>query len=155
MVTMMMGVGGVLSIKGTVLVAVLAVGGFGTALAFLPGSPVWRGFNPPKTIVVAEEQPEPAIGAEAGAGTGDPAGGIEEPRTLEIITLLGRDAIPAILEDRVAFVTGAEAAAQMAPADRVIGVSVGDDHRAYSTSQLSSHEVVNDTIGGIPVAVTW
>lgn len=144
---------GDLSIKGTILVAVLAVGGFATLLAFLPGSPVWQIFNPPETIVIAETQP--GVGTEADAGTGDSATAVEDPRTFEIITLLGRDAIPAIPEERVAFVTGAEAAAQMAPADRVIGVSIGDDHRAYSTSQLSSHEVVNDTIGGIPVAVTW
>jgi hypothetical protein len=139
-------VGWLMSIKGTVLVAALAVGGLVAALSVLPGSPVWRIFNPPKTVAVA---------SEADAGSSQPAVPATPPRTLEIITLLSKDAIPAILEDEVAFVTGAVAEAQMAPSDRVIGVSIGDDHRAYSTAQLSSHEVVNDTIGGVPVAVTW
>lgn len=133
-----------MSIKGTILLATLAVGGFAAVLSVLPGSPVWRIFNPPRTVAITSE-----TGADPGSATAEP------PRTLEIITLLSKDAIPAILEDRVAFVTGAEAEAQMAPSDRVIGVSIGGDHRAYSTAQLSSHEVVNDTIGGIPLAVTW
>jgi len=137
-------VGWWMSIKGMVLLAALAVGGFAALLSVLPGSPVWRIFNPPMTV---------AITSETGA---DPTGAPPEPpRKFEIITLLARDAIPAILENRVAFLTGVEAEAQMAPSDRVIGVSIGNDHRAYSTAQLSSHEVVNDTIGGVPVAVTW
>lgn len=133
---------GWMSIKGTVLLAALAAGGVGALLSVLPGSPVYRILNPPKTIAIASD-PSDGVSADV------------EPRTFEIITLLSRDAIPAISEDRVAFVTGEAAEAQMAPADRVIGVSIGDDHRAYSTAQLSSHEVVNDTIGGIPLAVTW
>lgn len=146
-----MDVGWWMSIRGTVLLAALAVSGFAAVLSVLPGSPVWRVFNPPKTVEITSER-----GAEQASAPPDSAVEVAEPtRTFEIITLLSKDAIPAILEDRVAFLTGAEAEAQMAPSDLVIGVSIGDDHRAYSTAQLSSHEVVNDTIGGIPVAVTW
>jgi len=133
-----------MSIKGTVLLTVLAAGGFAALLSVLPGSPVWRIFNPPKTVDITSERGDDQANSP-----------LEPPRTLGIITLLSKDAIPAILEDRVVFLTGAQAEAQMAPSDRVIGVSIGDDHRAYSTAQLSSHEVVNDTIGGVPVAVTW
>ena len=43
----------------------------------------------------------------------------------------------------------------MIATSRVIGVSINGDHRAYSTAQLSSHEVVNDTVGGLPIVVTW
>ena len=134
-----------MSIKGTILLTTLAVGGVGALLSAVPGSPVARLLHPPKTIQIANGTDD---------GVADPRDSAEV-RKLEIITLLPKDAIPAITEDRVAFVTGEAADAQMAPADRVIGVSVGGDHRAYSTSQLSSHEVVNDTIGGVPVAVTW
>ena len=74
-------------------------------------------------------------------------------RSLDIRTVLPKDAIPAILNP--IFVSGAEADAQMVPQDLVIGVSIDGDHRAYSTSQLSSHEVVNDTVGGRPIVVTW
>ncbi len=74
-------------------------------------------------------------------------------RSLDIRTVLPKDAIPAILNP--VFVSGVDADAQMVPQDLVIGVSIDGDHRAYSTSQLSSHEVVNDTVGGRPIVVTW
>jgi hypothetical protein len=43
------------------------------------------------------------------------------------------------------------------PSDRleVIGVSIDGDARAYSIWKLSSHEVVNDIVGGRHVAVTY
>jgi hypothetical protein len=131
-----------LSIKGSTLLAALAVGGFGALMAILPGSPIFSIFNPPLSVAFPEAKSDGAPTSSANP-------------TLEIITLLPKDGIPAIMEDRVSFLTGAEAAAQMLPSDRIIGLSVDGDHRAYSTAQLSSHEVVNDTVGGIPVAVTW
>ena len=96
------------------------------------------------------DEPTPTLGATATptiAPLPTPA------RSLDIRTVLPKDAIPAILNP--IFVSGAEADAQMVPQDLVIGVSIDGDHRAYSTSQLSSHEVVNDTVGGRPVVVTW
>jgi len=39
--------------------------------------------------------------------------------------------------------------------DRVIGVQVGDKARAYPLLVLSSHEIVNDALGGRPIAVTY
>ncbi len=39
--------------------------------------------------------------------------------------------------------------------DRVLGVAVGKDARAYPTRILDRHEIVNDTIGGRPLAVVW
>lgn len=135
-----------LSIKGTILLAALVVGGFGALMAVLPGSPIFSIFNPPQTIAFPEVEPS---GATTSASTP------HSTRAMKIITLLPKDAIPMIMEDRVSFLSGTEAAAQMLPSDRIVGLSVEGDHRAYSTAQLSSHEVVNDTVGGIPVAVTW
>ena len=77
---------------------------------------------------------------------------ITEPR-YDIITVLGYDAIPAILNPEFAAATEAEE--WMAPSEQVIGLSVNGDHRAYSIPLLSRHEIVNDTVGGKPVAVTW
>jgi len=85
----------------------------------------------------------------AGNGTA-PAG---ETLNLEIIIILGKDGIPAILDPQ--FVSGAEAAEQMLDSERVLGVSINGDHRAYPLNQLSRHEIVNDEVGGVPVAVTW
>ena len=37
----------------------------------------------------------------------------------------------------------------------VIGVEFDGDARAYSVPLLSNHEIVNDTVGGVKLAVTW
>lgn len=39
--------------------------------------------------------------------------------------------------------------------DRVIGVSIGGVSRAYPLVILNCHEIVNDTLGGVPIAVTY
>jgi hypothetical protein len=72
---------------------------------------------------------------------------------LKIITLLPFDAIPAILEPR--FLSDEEAREQYAEAELVLGVSIDGDSRAYSVPYLSSREIVNDVVGGQPIAVTW
>jgi hypothetical protein len=41
------------------------------------------------------------------------------------------------------------------PEDRVLGVVIGGEARAYPVSVLNCHEIVNDTLGGTPVAVTY
>ena len=74
-------------------------------------------------------------------------------RDLEIVTLLRKDAIPAILEPE--FLTVAEADEQMQDDELVIGVSIDGDSRAYSVNMLSRHEIANDVVGGKSVAVTW
>ena len=73
--------------------------------------------------------------------------------SLDIITVLGKDGIPAI--DNPRFVGPGEADQQMQSFERVLGVSINGDHRAYPLNMLSRHEIVNDTGGGVPVAVTW
>jgi len=73
--------------------------------------------------------------------------------SLDIITILGKDGIPSI--DNPQFVGPDEADQQMQSYERVLGVSINGDHRAYSLNMLSRHEIVNDTVGGVPVAVTW
>lgn len=125
-----------MSVRSTWIVVGIAFAAFVGLLTQLPGTPVWRLFNPTITVAVA--------------GT---SGATGEPAELEIVSVLPRDAIGAILEPR--FVSGEEAEAQIVAESRVIGVSVNGDHRAYSTAHLSSHEVVNDTVGGVPLVVTW
>ena len=77
----------------------------------------------------------------------------ETALNLQIITILGKDGIPSI--DNPQFVTQDEADNQMLFDERVLGVSINGDHRAYSLNMLSRHEIVNDTVGGVPIAVTW
>lgn len=72
---------------------------------------------------------------------------------LQIITLLPPDAIPAI--NNPSFITAEEADGQLRLTDLVIGVSINGEHRAYGAAFLSAHEIVNDTLGGRAIAVTW
>jgi len=72
---------------------------------------------------------------------------------LEIVTLLPPDAIPAFTFPEYYSVNDANR--EYAPDELVIGVEFKGDARAYSVSLLSRHEIVNDTVGGIHLAVTW
>jgi hypothetical protein len=72
---------------------------------------------------------------------------------LEIVTLLPRDGIPAI--DNPEFLSAEQADEEYALGELVIGVNYDGDARAYSIPYLSNHEIVNDTVGGRKIAVTW
>ena len=72
---------------------------------------------------------------------------------LDIITVLGKDGIPAILDP--VFLTAQEAQIDMWDGEKVLGVSIDGDSKAYPLNMLSRHEIVNDTVGGVPVTVTW
>ena len=67
--------------------------------------------------------------------------------------VLAKDTIPAIYAPE--FVSGAEADAQMVPHEPILGVFDGINARAYSIWQLDHHEVVDDTLGSVPIAATW
>ncbi|SLN41396.1 DUF3179 domain-containing protein [Oceanibacterium hippocampi] len=63
-----------------------------------------------------------------------------------------KDGIPAIDEPR--FRPHAEVT-DIAPTEPVIGLVIGGEARAYPLRILMWHEIVNDEIGGVPVAVTF
>jgi hypothetical protein len=63
-----------------------------------------------------------------------------------------RDGIPPI--DAPAFKPVAEDR-DLEPNDPVIGLEIAGDARAYPLRILIWHEIVNDTVGGVPVAVTY
>lgn len=74
-------------------------------------------------------------------------------RDLNVVTVLAKDAIPAIRSPE--FVDAAGAEAWMNADEPIIGVEIGGDARAYPVAMLSRHEIVNDTVAGAPIAVTW
>jgi hypothetical protein len=43
----------------------------------------------------------------------------------------------------------------MTRTELILGVEIEGDARAYSVPLLSRHEIVNDVVGGKPIAVTW
>ena len=69
----------------------------------------------------------------------------------DFVQLLRPDDIPPIYQPE--FIPAAEATL---PADElVIGLSIGDHHRAYPAGILFNREMVNDVVGDLPVLVTW
>lgn len=124
-------------------------------------------------------EPEPTSPPVASAAPTQPPSptAIPEPeeQDLEIVTLLPFDAIPAVLDP--VFISAEEADAKLTemlegrsrrdadnallaggsdPNDAlVLGVSIEGDSRAYYIPTLSRVEIVNDTVGGQPLAVTW
>ncbi len=69
------------------------------------------------------------------------------------VTVLPRDQIPSI--DDPTFVGVSDAPAFMKPREPVIAVNVNGVAKAYPLAILMWHEIVNDTIGGLPVTVTF
>lgn len=48
-----------------------------------------------------------------------------------------------------------EEAAYLAPTDRVFGVSINGEHRAYPLRVLNAHEMANDIVGGVQFALAY
>ena len=63
-----------------------------------------------------------------------------------------KDGIPALLEPN--FVEAGKADF-LGPDDQVIGVMLNGQPRAYPIKILNWHEVVNDSVGDIPIVVTF
>lgn len=81
-------------------------------------------------------------------------GGSEfSPSDGALVTVRPRDTIPAILDP--VFARVADASKWMESDELILGVEIEGDARAYPIRILSRHEVVNDIVGGKPVAVTW
>jgi thiol-disulfide isomerase/thioredoxin len=64
-----------------------------------------------------------------------------------------KDGIPAI--DTPKFVSIAEAGEWLSPQEAILLVQVDGDARAYPIQILMWHEIVNDTVGELPLAVTF
>lgn len=63
-----------------------------------------------------------------------------------------KDGIPSIDDPR--FVAVGDVT-DLSPSEPVIGLQIAGDARAYPLRILTWHEIVNDTVGGTPVAVTY
>ena len=108
----------------------------------------------PPTATPAPTAVPPTATAPVPTATAEP-----EDEGLEIVTLLPKDAIPAILDPKFLSVEEADEKLMTrmgSPDDAlVLGLSINGDSRAYYIPTLSSVEIVNDTVGGQPLAVTW
>lgn len=98
-------------------------------------------------VQIPAESPGSSPAEDARASTGERYG------DYDIITVLPRDAIPAI--DDPVFISVDEADEAYFADELILGVEINGDSRAYSIPMLSSHEIVNDVVGGRKIAVTW
>ncbi len=63
-----------------------------------------------------------------------------------------KDAIPAVWIPKI---VSAKEASWLDATDRVLGVVVGKEARAYPLFLLETHEMVNDVLGGKPIAPNY
>lgn len=71
----------------------------------------------------------------------------------EFLTLLKPDQIPPI--DSPSFITIEEAKKTYFEHEPVIAVEINNEAKAYPLSVLMYHEIVNDSIGGVPIIATF
>lgn len=102
-------------------------------------------------LVLARLRPAPSSSSALDRPLTIPPAPTVNPQAID--TLLPRDSIRAI--DHPRFEPAAQVAPSMKPDERLIGLVINGDARAYPIPILSAHEVVNDVVGGEPVAVTW
>ena len=113
-------------------------------------------------------QPDPVTGeapaveatappTHAGTSTGSTAYAPDAYRLRagELILAASEDDIPAIFADDTLFVDAEAGSREWQDNELVIGLALQGDARAYPIRLLSSHEIVNDVVGGHPVAITW
>ncbi|MBI3761254.1 MAG: DUF3179 domain-containing protein [Chloroflexi bacterium] len=66
-----------------------------------------------------------------------------------------KDGIPAIDHPKFVSVAEADAQAWLKPVEPIIFFQIGNDARAYPIQIFMWHEIVNDTVGGVPVVITF
>ena len=120
---------------------------------FLPGLlclAIWAGVSSqPQTVVV---EPRSKL---------QPAGAGKHPFDVtrhtiplsEIVSSVPRDTIPAFSDP--AFLSADQVRGLLKDSDRVLGVSSNGEAKAYPVRILNWHELVNDTVGGRPLLVSW
>ena len=66
-----------------------------------------------------------------------------------------RDAFPVFDHPRMVSAAEAELSGLIQSRDAVIGITHGREAKAYPITVMGVHELGNDTIDGIPIAVSW
>lgn len=72
----------------------------------------------------------------------------------ELVIAADTDDIPAIMAQE-SFFAAATTSTEWLEDEYVIGLALNGEARAYPIRLLSSHELVNDTVGGEPVLISW
>lgn len=84
------------------------------------------------------------------------AADVRAPMVAEIgVPVVPRDAFPVFDNPKMVAAAEAEARGLVFERDMVIGVARGREAKAYPITIMGVHELGNDTIDGVPIAVTW
>jgi hypothetical protein len=103
-------------------------------------------------VLVTRQGPIPTTKIE---GTGSSEGlAASGPRLAkgDIVDVIPQDAIPAIDEPRFQSISEVDWLADKEP---VIAIEINGEARAYPLQIMTWHEIVNDAVGGTPLAVTF
>jgi hypothetical protein len=107
---------------------------------------------------------QPAVGDRVNVDSyGFDLSNLKIPKEKIIAAGVSKDAVRAIVPGEAELLTPAEVEAYLAKkhskivveSDRVIGVIVNGEARAYPLRILVQHEICNDEIAGLPIAVTY
>lgn len=71
------------------------------------------------------------------------------------VQVVPRDAFPVFDNPKMLSAGEAEARGVIFDRDMVIGVARGGEAKAYPITIMGVHELGNDTIDGVPIAVSW
>jgi hypothetical protein len=114
-------------------------------------TPIATGITEPVTIMTEDDRPSQLRAITADWNTN------WNRHTIDYAEILSggppRDGIPSI--DEPVFITPEEAAEWLAGNEPVMVLTLNDETRAYPLQILTWHEIVNDTVGGVPVVVTY
>ena len=91
------------------------------------------------------------VGAYSGTGADSTQRASVELREEYLRKLLDLDDIVPIYEPR--FVPVSEAS--ISEKDFVMGLVINGEARAYDINILTLHEMINDTVAGVPILITW
>lgn len=108
--------------------------------------------GPPATSGGADS--ERASAPAAAAPTAEPLD-LADFDPSEILTVLPRDAIPAIFDPEFMTVDEIQQRQSLEDEEPVLGFEHNGESHAYSVLQLDRHEIVNDVVGGRAIAATW
>ena len=158
-----------LAVTLVVLVAAACSAARGTPEPAVPGAASTDSATPsltpsaaPTAAPAANEGNSPVDTAGPSPDDGDPVSTFyrefnpDGPKAIDASSfkqVLPRDAIAPIYEPSIA--TVGEARPEMDDAELVVGVTLGAESRAYPVRTISTREMVNDELGGVPILVTW
>lgn len=97
----------------------------------------------PKLEITVSSEDEPSGGANA----------VSQTREFELVTVLAFDTIRSI--DEPIIYEREKANTVYLDEELILGLEIDGEARAYSVPLLSGREIVNDTLAGIPIAITW